>query len=42
MIHVKLFRVFEKEMQQSKTRFRGGFFDPEVSEEDPILHDLHL
>ena len=42
MIHVKLFRVFEKEMQQSKTRFRVGFFDPEVSEEDPILDDLHL
>ena len=33
MIHVKLFRVFEKEMQQSKTRFRGGLFDLEVSED---------
>lgn len=40
--HVKLFRVFGKEMQKSKTRFREGVFDPEVSGEDPILDDLHL
>ena len=42
MIHVKLFRVFKKEMQQTKTRFRQGFLDPEVSKEDHILHDLHF